>query len=174
MYAKQKHQVRQTKHQVRQTKHKVRQPKYQVRQTKQQVRNFNQKSTPKNKCWFTLFCRDAIFVANIRTFLTYNLQAEKCGGVQKRTNMRYAHKAWTNKTLLILVYRVVQTLDNRILNNTNSGQCNARVPMPSSPNQSLLQFYTFCQHCRFQWCWDLKGRVSWFFYSSIGPVGHNM
>ena len=49
MYAKQKHQVRQTKHQVRQTKHKVRQPKYQVRQTKHQVRNFNQKSTPKKQ-----------------------------------------------------------------------------------------------------------------------------
>ena len=47
MYAKQKHQVRQTKHQVRQTKHQVRQPKYQVRQTKHQVRDFNQKSTPK-------------------------------------------------------------------------------------------------------------------------------
>ena len=29
-----------------------------------------------------LTCRDAIFVANLRTFLAYNLQAEKCGDVQ--------------------------------------------------------------------------------------------
>ena len=36
---------------------------------------------------FTLFCRDAIFVANLRTFLAYNLQAKKCGRVQKMTNM---------------------------------------------------------------------------------------
>jgi len=49
VYAKQKHQVRQTKHQVRQTKHKVRQPKYQVRQTKHQMRNLIQKSTPKKQ-----------------------------------------------------------------------------------------------------------------------------
>ena len=35
--------------------------------------------------WFTLFCRDATFVANLR-----NLQAKKCGGVQKMTNTRYA------------------------------------------------------------------------------------
>ena len=41
---------------------------------------------------FTLFCRDAIFVANLRTFLAYNLQAKKCGGVQKITNIRYGSK----------------------------------------------------------------------------------
>ena len=39
---------------------------------------------------FALFCCDAIFVANLRTFLAYNSQAKKCGGVQKMTNMRYA------------------------------------------------------------------------------------
>ena len=33
---------------------------------------------------FTLFYRDAIFVANLRTFLAYNLQAKKGGGVQKK------------------------------------------------------------------------------------------
>ena len=44
-------------------------------------------STPNICCM--LFCRDAIFVANLRTFLAYNLQAKKWGGVQKMTNMRY-------------------------------------------------------------------------------------
>ena len=39
--------------------------------------------------WFTLFCREAIFVANLRTFLAYNLQAKKCSGVQKMTNIMY-------------------------------------------------------------------------------------
>ena len=39
--------------------------------------------------WFMLFCRDAIFVANLRTFLVYHLQTKKRGGVQKTTNMRY-------------------------------------------------------------------------------------
>ena len=75
MYAKQKHQVRQTKHQVRQTKHKVRQPKYQVRQTKHQVRNFNQKSTPKKDIDLRCFVAMQFFVANLRTFLAYLLQA---------------------------------------------------------------------------------------------------
>ena len=40
----------------------------------------------------TLFCREAIFVANLRTFLAYFLQAKKYGGVPKKTNMRYALK----------------------------------------------------------------------------------
>ena len=31
------------------------------------------------------------FVANLRTFLAYNLQAKKCSGVQKNTNIRYEH-----------------------------------------------------------------------------------
>ena len=29
------------------------------------------------------------FVANLRTFLVYNLQAQKYGGMQKMTNVRY-------------------------------------------------------------------------------------
>ena len=48
------------------TKYQVRQPKYQVRQPKYQV---NQK--------FTLFCREAIFVANLRTFLAYFFAGQK-------------------------------------------------------------------------------------------------
>ena len=34
---------------------------------------------------FTLFCRYAISVPNLRIFVAYNLQAKKCGGVQKMT-----------------------------------------------------------------------------------------
>ena len=36
------------------------------------------------------FVARQFFVANLRTFLAYNLQAKKCGGVQKMTNIRYA------------------------------------------------------------------------------------
>ena len=36
-----------------------------------------------------LFCRDAIFVAILRTFRAYHLQTKKRGGVQKTTNIRY-------------------------------------------------------------------------------------
>ena len=32
------------------------------------------------KYWLTLFCRETIFVANLRTFLAYLLQALKYGG----------------------------------------------------------------------------------------------
>ena len=35
------------------------------------------------------FVARQFFVANLRTFLAYNLQAKKCGGVQKMTNIRY-------------------------------------------------------------------------------------
>ena len=70
------------RHQICQPKQQVRQLKQQVCQQKQQVRPF----------WFTLFCRDVIFVANLRIFLAYNLQAKKCGGVQKMTNIRYVPK----------------------------------------------------------------------------------
>ena len=77
---------------------------YSVRQKKTKYANQNAKYAKQNtKCansikrvrqtnkyWFTLFCRDAIFVANLRTFLAYNWQAKNCGGVQKMTNMRYA------------------------------------------------------------------------------------
>ena len=36
------------------------------------------------------FVARQFFVANLRTFLVYNLQAKKCGGIQKMTNIRYA------------------------------------------------------------------------------------
>ena len=60
-----------TKHAKQNTKYANQNTKY----AKHQVRNFNQKGTPKNKHWFKLFCHDAIFVANLRTFLAYLLQA---------------------------------------------------------------------------------------------------
>ena len=47
-----------------------------------------------------LTCRDAIFVANLRTFLAYNLHAKKCGGIQKITNMRYANVIQSLKAFL--------------------------------------------------------------------------
>ena len=51
-------------------RHQIRQPKQQVHQPKQQVRPIS-------------------IAANLRTFPAYNLQAKKCGGVQKMTNIRY-------------------------------------------------------------------------------------
>ena len=49
-------------------RHQVRQPKQQVHQPKHQIRPM------------LIY---AIFVTNLRTFLAYNLDANKCGGVQK-------------------------------------------------------------------------------------------
>jgi len=56
---------------------------------------------------FTLFCREVIFVANLRTFLAYFLQAKKYGGVPKRTNIRYEYTRMYTKILVyysILIY----------------------------------------------------------------------
>ena len=58
--------------------------------TKQNTKYANQNTKYANQK-FMLFCREAIFVANLRTFLAYFLQAKKYGGVPKRTNMRYEH-----------------------------------------------------------------------------------
>ena len=41
------------------------------------------------KYWFTLFCREANFVANLRTFLAYFFRPEKYVGVPKMTIIRY-------------------------------------------------------------------------------------
>ena len=61
--------------------------KKQVRQ--QNIKYANQNTKYANQK-FMLFCREVIFVANLRTFLAYFLQAKKYGGVPKRTNIRYA------------------------------------------------------------------------------------
>ena len=67
--------------------------KNQVRQQNIKYENQNTKYANQNTKYanqkFTLFCREAIFVANLRTFLAYFLQAKKYGGVPKRTNIRY-------------------------------------------------------------------------------------
>ena len=63
--------------------------KNQVRQ--QNIKYENQNTKYANQK-FTLFCREAIFVANLRTFLAYFLEAKKYGGVPKRTNIRYGWK----------------------------------------------------------------------------------
>ena len=60
---------------------------------KKQVRQQNIKYENQNTKYayqkFTLFCREAFFVTNLRTFLAYFLEAKKYGGVPKRTNIRY-------------------------------------------------------------------------------------
>ena len=67
--------------------------KKQVRQQNIKYDNQNTKYANQNTKYanqkFTLFCREAIFVANLRTFLAYFLEAKKYGGVPKRTNIRY-------------------------------------------------------------------------------------
>ena len=49
--------------------------------------NKNVNSTPQQR--FTLFCREEIFAANLRTFWRTFYRLQKCGGVLKMTNMRY-------------------------------------------------------------------------------------
>ena len=70
--------------------------KKQVRQQNIKYDNQNTKYANQNTKYanqkFTLFCREAIFVANLRTFLAYFLQAKKYGGVPKRTNIRYDYR----------------------------------------------------------------------------------
>ena len=67
--------------------------KKQVHQQNIEYDNQNTKYANQNTKYanqkFMLFCREAIFVVNLRTFLVYFLQAKKYGGVQKKTNMRY-------------------------------------------------------------------------------------
>ena len=44
---------------------------------------------------------DPIFVANLRTFLAYNLQAKNCCGVQKMTNIRYGQTMYLICTAIV-------------------------------------------------------------------------
>ena len=66
--------------------------KKQARQQNIKHNNQNTKYANQNTKYanqkFTLFCREAIFVTNSRTFLAYFFQAKKYGGVPKRTNVR--------------------------------------------------------------------------------------
>ena len=67
--------------------------KNQARQQNIKYDNQNTKYANQNTNYanqkFTLFCREAIFVANLSTFLAYFFQAKKYGGVPKMTNIRY-------------------------------------------------------------------------------------
>merc|ERR1711944_32098 len=85
-----------TKIPSRQTKRFSMPRKKQVRQQNIKYDNQNTKYANQNTKYanqkFTLFCREAIFVANLRTFLAYFFQAKKYSGVPKRTNIRYVYK----------------------------------------------------------------------------------
>ena len=78
-YAKQN-----TKYAKQNTKYANQNAKYAKQNTK--CANSIKRVRQTNKYWFTLFCRDAIFVANFRSFLAYNLQAKIYSGVQKMKN----------------------------------------------------------------------------------------
>ena len=69
-YAKQN-----TKYAKQNTKYANQNAKYAKQNTK--CANSIKRVCQTNNYWFTLFCRDAIFVANLRTFLVYLLQAKK-------------------------------------------------------------------------------------------------
>ena len=47
-----------------------------------------------------LFCQEAIFVANLRTFWRTFYRLKKCSGVPKMTNMRYVPAVWALVRLL--------------------------------------------------------------------------
>ena len=81
MYAKQN--TTYTKHQVHQTKTKFsnKNTKYAKQNTKYAKQN--------TKYWFTLFCREIIFVANLRTFWRTFYRPKKYGGVPKMSIIRY-------------------------------------------------------------------------------------
>ena len=84
---------RQTKTRSTINKTLIRPRKNQVHQQNIEYDNQNTKYTNQNTKYanqtFMLFCREAIFVVNLRPFLVYFLQAKKYGGVPKKTNMRY-------------------------------------------------------------------------------------
>ena len=64
-----------TKYAKQNTKYANQNAKYAKQNTK--CANSIKRVRQTNKYWFTLFCRDAIFVANLRTFLAYLLQVKK-------------------------------------------------------------------------------------------------
>ena len=97
-----RHQLRQKIHHVPQkymmyAKQNTTYTKHQVHQTKTKYANQNTKYAKQNtkyakqntKYWFTLFCREINFVANLRTFWRTFYRPKKYGGVPKMTIMRY-------------------------------------------------------------------------------------
>ena len=99
-----RHQLRQKIHHVRQkyimyAKQNTTYTKHQVHQTKTKFFNQNTKYAKQNtkyakqntKYWFTLFCREINFVANLRTFWRTFYRPKKYGGVPKMTIIRYGN-----------------------------------------------------------------------------------
>ena len=100
-----RHQLRQKIHHVRQkyimyAKQNTTYTKHQIHQTKTKFSNKNTKYAKQNtkyakqntKYWFTLFCREIIFVANLRTFWRTFYRPKKYGGVPKMTIIRYVRR----------------------------------------------------------------------------------
>ena len=115
-YAKQN-----TKYAKQNTKYANQNAKYAKQNTK--CANSIKRVCQTNNYWFTLFCRDAIFVANLRTFWRTFYRPNKYGGVRKMTNMRYAsslEKHWPRFSLQPLQ---LMMLNQPRLSNANEGQC---------------------------------------------------
>ena len=98
MYAKQNTQYakQNTKYANQNTKYAKQNTKYANQNTKYAKQNTKcaisiKRVRQKNKHWFTLFCRDAIFVTNLRTFWRIFDRPKKYGGIPKMTNMRYGY-----------------------------------------------------------------------------------
>ena len=62
---------------------------------------------PKDTKWFTLLCRKANFVANLRTFLAYFFRPEKYVGVPKMTIIRYVSNMYYFKVSIVWKQRVL-------------------------------------------------------------------
>ena len=92
------------------------------------------------------FVARQIFVANLRTFLVYNLQAKKCSGIQKMTNIRYAqllhadHKCGLHHWILLPCNRKSSAAIQKVL-----GQ----------------RFTLSGEHFTFTFYWLPDGRSSW-------------
>ena len=103
---------------------RIRQPKHQVRHLNQKSTPTKTPSTPSQskeyatktpntqsqskeyanvnfspQYWFTLFCRETIIVANLRTFWRTIWSSENCAGVQKMTNHRYACSSFRSRDM---------------------------------------------------------------------------
>ena len=94
---------RQTKTRSTINKTLIRPRKNQVHQQNIEYDNQNTKYANQNTKYanqkFMLFCREAIFVVTLRTFLVYFLQVKKYGGVPKKTNMRYVSNIFVTKNI---------------------------------------------------------------------------
>ena len=108
-------------------------------------------------CWFTLFCRETIFAANLRTFECKNLQALESASVKKETNIRYATHATLTSTELaclrgLLIHKHKCNCCKKVskLVHANKSDCGPFVKMLEgktiiiSYSCSLLVEFKFC------------------------------